>query len=56
MAAHNQDQTYHAPQIERIELDNEISLILVSAPPDGPTETLNTPEYLNNDPFRTDSA
>lgn len=33
---------YIAPAIEIIELDNEISLALASAPPVGPSETLNS--------------
>jgi len=45
---------YIAPLIERIQLDNEISLVLQSAPPFGPGETMNRiPEYFNNDPFKT---
>ena len=47
-------RVYRAPMIERIKLDNEISLALESAPPLGPGETMNSvPEYLNNDPFKT---
>ncbi len=33
---------YIAPRIEIIFLDNEISLALASAPPAGPSETLNS--------------
>ena len=33
---------YIAPRIEWIPLDNEISLALASAPPAGPSETLNS--------------
>jgi hypothetical protein len=33
---------YTAPAIEIIFLDNEISLALESAPPAGPSETLNS--------------
>jgi hypothetical protein len=33
---------YIAPEIELIQLDNEISLALESAPPAGPSETLNS--------------
>ncbi|MEI6754787.1 MAG: hypothetical protein WCK78_16670 [Paludibacter sp.] len=47
-------QTYIAPQIERIELDNEIALQLESTPPKAPGEAqLKTPDYFNNDPFKT---
>ena len=46
---------YQAPFIERIILDNEISLVLTSgdAPPDGPYEGKNnlTPDYFNKDPY-----
>jgi hypothetical protein len=46
---------YTSPTIERVELDNEISLALESAPPVGPNEiSLSTPEHFNNDPFKTD--
>jgi hypothetical protein len=47
-------RTYLAPQIERIKLDNEISLALESTPPEGPGEpTSQAPEYFNNDPFKS---
>ena len=45
---------YIAPQIELIELDNEISLALESTPPVGPSETYNqmsSPDYFNNSPL-----
>ncbi|MEI6555207.1 MAG: hypothetical protein WCL70_06435 [Paludibacter sp.] len=52
-----QKQMYIAPQIERIELDNEIALTLDSQPPKAPGEAhLNAPEYFNNDPFKTNQA
>ena len=45
---------YIAPQVERIELDNEIALQLESTPPKAPGEAkMNTPEYFKNDPFKT---
>ncbi|MFZ4726244.1 MAG: hypothetical protein ACOYMD_12445 [Paludibacter sp.] len=48
---------YNSPEIELIKLDNEISLALQSAPPDGPGENImfgsNTPEYFNNYPFKS---
>ncbi|MEI6755305.1 MAG: hypothetical protein WCK78_19375 [Paludibacter sp.] len=48
-----QNQTYTAPEIERIELDNEIALQLESTPPKAPGEAnLNAPEYISNDPFK----
>ena len=48
-------QTYTSPKVERIELDNQISLTLDSTPPVGPGgETkLISPDYFNNDPFKT---
>ncbi len=53
----NKKQAYIAPQIERIELDNEIALQLESQPPKAPGEAqLNAPEYFNNDPFKTNQA
>lgn len=48
---------YCLPQIERIKLDNEISLTLESdtnpdtEPGGGPWS--KAPEYFNNDPFKT---
>ena len=53
METKNKKQLYIIPQIERIELDNEISLALESTPPGGPGESLNTPDHLKNDPFKT---
>ena len=48
---------YFIPQVERIELDNEIALQLESTPPKAPGEAkLNTPDYFNNDPFKTNQA
>jgi hypothetical protein len=45
---------YISPAIERVNLDNDISLVLESAPPFGPDEiSLNAPDYFNNDPFKT---
>ena len=37
-------QTYQSPQITEVRLDNEISLVLNSNPPDGPGEG----EGMNN--------
>ena len=49
-----QNQTYTAPSVERIELDNEIALQLESQPPKAPGEAnLKSPEYFCNDPFKT---
>ena len=45
---------YHSPQIERVELDNEIALQLESSPPYLPGETqLIERNQFNPDPFRT---
>jgi len=50
-------QSYIAPQVERIGLDNEIALQLESTPPKAPGEAhLHAPEYFNNDPFRTNQV
>lgn len=47
-------QIYNSPEIVRVELDNEISLALESNPPLGPGEGASlAPEYLNNDPFKS---
>jgi hypothetical protein len=44
---------YSSPLVERITLDNEISLQLASDPLPGPGESfLKAPEYFNNDPFK----
>jgi hypothetical protein len=46
---------YTAPLIDRVLLDNEISLALESAPPAAPGEPgylVKAPEYFNNDPFK----
>lgn len=46
---------YNSPEIVCVELDNEISLALESAPPEGPGEGASlAPEYMNNDPFKAD--
>jgi hypothetical protein len=53
----SKNQSYNAPIVECIELDNEIALQLESTPPHAPGEAhLNTPEYLSNDPFKTNQA
>jgi len=50
---HKETRLYVSPQIERVELDNEIALALESTPPEGPGESqLKVPEYLNNDPYK----
>ena len=43
---------YTAPEIELVQLDNEISLALESAPPAGPSETLNTVQ----NPFKQETG
>lgn len=45
-------RTYSTPQIERIKLDNEISLALESDPAEGPGESF-APDYFREDPFNT---
>jgi len=44
-------KVYRSPQIERIALDNEISLVLQS--PASPPVWSENKEYFNNDPFKT---
>ena len=45
-------RTYISPEVVKIRLDHEISLILASAPPDGPGESIGqAPEYFNQDPL-----
>lgn len=54
-----QKRTYSTPQIERIQLDNEISLVLEStSPPSAPGwgQNLQAPENFNNDPFKNYTA
>ena len=45
---------YISPEIQLIELDNEISLQLASEPPvpENGEEVFNKPEYFNNDPYK----
>ena len=48
---------YSFPRIERIKIDNEISLQLESTPPTGPGETrVNSFEGSKNDPFKGNIA
>jgi len=49
-------QKYTTPSIEKIKLDNQISLALESTPPYPDNESALTPEYLNNEPFRDNLA
>jgi hypothetical protein len=44
-------KAYHSPQIERITLDNEISLVLQSPAP--PPVWSENQEKATNDPFKT---
>jgi len=45
---------YTTPEVQRIELDNEIALQLESTPPKAPGEAqLVAPEYFNQDPFKS---
>lgn len=46
-------RTYSAPLIEQVILDNEISLVLQSDPGEPGASNSITPEYFNNDPFKT---
>lgn len=59
MNTSNEKQQYSTPQIERVELDNEISLVLMSEGGDpGEPGALNStaPDYFNNDPFKGNIA
>lgn len=50
-------RTYTVPLIEKIQLDNEISLALQSTPPTYENVIQkNAPEFLNNDPFKISQA
>lgn len=49
-------QNYTTPIIERVTLDNEISLILVSGEPGEPGAMNELPTYFNSDPFKTNLA
>jgi len=49
----SEKRVYYSPQIEQIKLDNEISLALSSLDAPGDPEASLTPEYFNNDPFKT---
>ncbi len=50
-------KTYFAPQVECIQLDNEISLALASTPLDGgDDEVYNAPQNFNNDPLKRNMA
>lgn len=46
---------YFRPVLERILLDNEITLALESSPPFGPGESNNNirPEYFSTNPYTT---
>lgn len=46
---------YTKPQVERIDIDNEISLQLESEPPIGPEEFISKGSYvnINIDPFKS---
>lgn len=45
-------QEYSAPKVEKVRIDNEISLILESEPPIYGDNISNTPESFNNDVFK----
>jgi len=49
---------YTTPTFETITIDNEISLVLQSTPPDAPGEgiVMNNTDYFNNNPFHTENA
>jgi hypothetical protein len=43
-------RTYSKPQVERIKLDNEISMVMMSPPPD-PDGSIQ-PEHFSGNPFK----
>jgi len=47
---------YLAPEVELIQLDNEISLSLQSTPPDGPGEVVLMLEYQQSNPYNSELA
>jgi hypothetical protein len=48
---------YSQPEIMRVKLDTEISLVLESNPAAGPDEVMNkAPEHFYNDPFKINQA
>ena len=51
----SQKSDYNMPEVQRIELDNEIALQLESnTPPHAPGEARQTaPEYFNQDPYKS---
>jgi len=50
-------KNYIKPEVELIQLDNEISLSLQSAPPDGPgEEALLMPEFHQSNPLSSGLA
>ena len=55
MSIINEKPTYCTPQIERVKLDNEISLVLVSGNPGDPYGSVMnsaSPEYFNINPIK----
>ena len=47
----NIKRSYSKPQIERIQLDNEISMVMMSAPPADPDGSLQ-PDNFSINPFK----
>lgn len=54
MSTTSKKQLYCTPQIERVKLDNEISLVLVSGDPEDPYGSANSaaPDYFNTNPLK----
>ena len=46
-----QKRAYSKPQIERIKLDNEISMVMMSPPGDPPSGSIN-PDHFSINPFK----
>ncbi len=47
----NKKETYCTPEIISVQLDNEISLVLATMPPQGPGEAYYNPEYFEDEHF-----
>lgn len=46
-----QKRKYAKPRLERVQLDNEISMVMLSTPPGDPTGSFN-PLHLTDNPFK----
>jgi len=51
----SEKRKYNFPDVLQIELDKEISLVLVSGDPEDPYSS-NVPEFINSDPMKNSVA